>query len=248
MGRHPRAEQAAAQMVALDVLRHHRVGDRLLAADAGLAAGVRATPRAGSATASARWWLSSSKQAKAAKAEFRAEDRRERSCRDQCDPELLQLRAGRRRGRVRRQLRALSRPRRARRLRLSEPARRFLAVGRLARRHPSDHPARHSGRRSQDAQPGAQMPAFGTIGSARREPQIDDVAEYVLSLSGRADDEAGGASGAPRSSPTTARPVTARKARATRRSARPILTDELWLYGGDKATIAEHASAAAAAG
>ena len=34
-----RAEQAAAQMVAVDVLRLHRLGDRLLAAHAGMAAG-----------------------------------------------------------------------------------------------------------------------------------------------------------------------------------------------------------------
>ena len=50
----------------------------------------------------------------------------------------------------------------------------------------------------------AQMPAFGTTGCST-EPQIADVAEYVLSLSGQGRRQGGRRARAPRSSPTIAR-------------------------------------------
>ena len=66
VGRHQGAEQAAAEMVALDLLCLHRLGHRLLAALCRPGRWCRATPRACSATASARRWPRSSMQAKAA--------------------------------------------------------------------------------------------------------------------------------------------------------------------------------------
>ena len=190
MGRHPRAEQAAAQMVAVDVLRHHRVGDRLLAADAGLAARLRATPRGCSAIASARRvaeQLASGEGRQGGVSRRRSPQAISRrsttipSCcsfalaggeaafGDNCAPCHGRGAQG-----------AFGYP---------ESSRRFLAVGRRhARRHPADDPARHPRGRSRDAQPGAQMPAFGRSG-VLNEPQIADVAEYALSLSGHADDK-----------------------------------------------------------
>ena len=71
MGRHHRAEQAVAQMVAVDVLRHDRLGDRLLAVDAGLAARQLPIPRDCSATASARRSPRRSRRPRAAKSAYR---------------------------------------------------------------------------------------------------------------------------------------------------------------------------------
>ena len=52
MGRHQGTEHAAAALVAVHILRHHHLGDRLLGRLSGLAADVRATPPACSATRS----------------------------------------------------------------------------------------------------------------------------------------------------------------------------------------------------
>ena len=238
MGRHPRAEQAAAQMVALDVLRHivWAIGYWLLMPAWPL---VASYTKGISATASARSWPSSSKRPRPPRPSIRQKIAAERSGGDQWRPRAV----------------CASRSPAARRL-SATIARRVMAAARKAlsairtcatipgcgaeRSMPSSRPFEHgiSADDPKTRSPGAQMPAFGRIGPARREPQIGDVAEYVLSLSGRADDEASGANAARRSSPTTARPVTGRKARATRRSVRRTLTDELWLYAGDKATIA----------
>ena len=64
-----------------------------------------------------------------------------------------------------------------------------------------------------------QMPAFGRSGILT-EPQIGDAAEYVLSLSGKADDKAA-ADGERRSPPTIARRVTAPMERGISSSVRP---------------------------
>ena len=69
------------------------------------------------------------------------------------------------------------------------------------------------------------------------EAQIADVAEYVLSLSGTRGDQQAVGRGAKIFADNCA-PCHGRKARATQTLGAPDLTDELWLYGGDKATIA----------
>ena len=84
----------------------------------------------------------------------------------------------------------------------------------------------------------SQMPAFGRMGLLDA-TQINDVAEYVLSLSGPAADDAAAATAAPRSSPTTCAPCHGRDGKGNQALGAPDLTDELWLYGGDKTTIAE---------
>jgi cytochrome c oxidase cbb3-type subunit 3 len=84
--------------------------------------------------------------------------------------------------------------------------------------------------------PGAQMPAFGATG-VLTEPQIADVDEFVLSLSGRADDQAAADRGA-KIFGATCSPCHGPEGKGNQAIGAPDLSDELWLYGGDKATIA----------
>jgi cytochrome c oxidase cbb3-type subunit 3 len=80
------------------------------------------------------------------------------------------------------------------------------------------------------------MPAFGRTG-VLAEPQINDVAEYVLSLSGRADDAQAATRGA-QTFAATCVPCHGAQGKGDRAIGAPDLTDELWLYGGDKPAIA----------
>jgi cytochrome c oxidase cbb3-type subunit 3 len=83
--------------------------------------------------------------------------------------------------------------------------------------------------------PGAQMPAFGKMG-VLQEPQIADVAEYVLSLSDRSDDKEAAERGSKIFASTCA-PCHGPQGKGNQAIGAPNLTDELWLYGGDKTTI-----------
>ncbi len=84
--------------------------------------------------------------------------------------------------------------------------------------------------------PGAQMPAFGKTGILT-EAQIADVDEYVLSLSGRADDKDAATRGAKIFASTCA-PCHGPEGKGNQAIGAPDLSDQLWLYAGDKATIA----------
>ena len=95
------------------------------------------------------------------------------------------------------------------------------------------------GIRADDAQtrsPGTQMPAFGKTG-VLNEAQIADVDEFVLSLSGRADDKDATVRGA-KIFVATCAPCHGPEGRGNPALGAPDLSDQLWLYGGDKATIA----------
>ena len=70
------------------------------------------------------------------------------------------------------------------------------------------------------------------------EPQIVDVAEYVLSLSGKADDKAAAERGAKIFAANCAACHGA-DGKGNPQLGAPNLTDELWLYAGDKATVME---------
>jgi cytochrome c oxidase cbb3-type subunit 3 len=83
--------------------------------------------------------------------------------------------------------------------------------------------------------PGAQMPAFGKMG-VLQEPQIADVAEYVLSLSGPADDKEAAERGSKIFASTCA-PCHGPEGKGNQAIGAPDLSDELWLYAGDKTTI-----------
>jgi cytochrome c oxidase cbb3-type subunit 3 len=80
-----------------------------------------------------------------------------------------------------------------------------------------------------------QMPAFGRTG-VLNEPQIADVAEFTLSLSGKADDKAADQRGA-KIFATTCTPCHGADGKGNPKLGAPNLTDELWLYAGDKQTI-----------
>lgn len=81
------------------------------------------------------------------------------------------------------------------------------------------------------------MPAFGRDGILQPD-QIDDVASFVLTLSGRAKASPGSQRG---SQIFAAQCVACHgpDAKGGRKFGAPNLTDRIWLYGGDKATIVE---------
>jgi cytochrome c oxidase cbb3-type subunit III len=82
-----------------------------------------------------------------------------------------------------------------------------------------------------------QMPAFGRMGTLA-EPQIQDAAEHVLSLSGRADDQTAAERGS-KIFADNCTPCHGKDGKGNPTLGAPDLTDELWLYAGDKATIME---------
>jgi cytochrome c oxidase cbb3-type subunit 3 len=80
-----------------------------------------------------------------------------------------------------------------------------------------------------------QMPAFGRTGILN-ESQIADVAEFTLSLSGNSDDKAADERGATIFA-ATCTPCHGADGKGNPKLGAPNLTDELWLYAGDKQTI-----------
>lgn len=80
-----------------------------------------------------------------------------------------------------------------------------------------------------------QMPAFGRDGMLKPE-QIADVAQYVLSFSGRADDKAAAARGA-RVFADNCVACHGKDAKGNIELGAPNLTDGIWLYGGSKDDI-----------
>jgi cytochrome c oxidase cbb3-type subunit 3 len=83
----------------------------------------------------------------------------------------------------------------------------------------------------------SQMPAFGRMGVLDAN-HVSDVAEYVLSLSGRVGDQAGQNRGAKIFADNCA-PCHGGDGKGNQTLGAPDLTDELWLYGGEKSTVAE---------
>ena len=83
----------------------------------------------------------------------------------------------------------------------------------------------------------SQMPAFGRT-AILSEPQILDVAEYVLSLSGNADDKTAAERGAKIFSANCAA-CHGPDGKGNPQLGAPNLGDELWLYAGDRLTVME---------
>jgi cytochrome c oxidase cbb3-type subunit 3 len=82
-----------------------------------------------------------------------------------------------------------------------------------------------------------QMPAFGRMGLLNA-AQVNDAAEFVLSLSGRSGDGVAAERGA-KIFADNCSPCHGKDGKGNQALGAPDLTDELWLYGGDKPTIAE---------
>lgn len=100
------------------------------------------------------------------------------------------------------------------------------------------HQTIQHGIRAEDAQTRiSMMPAFGELGMLKPD-QISDTAEYVLSLSGNAEDEAAAARGKEIFA-TSCVACHGPDGKGNQALGAPNLTDELWLYGGDKETIVE---------
>ncbi|MBQ0818484.1 MAG: cytochrome-c oxidase, cbb3-type subunit III [Hyphomicrobiaceae bacterium] len=91
----------------------------------------------------------------------------------------------------------------------------------------ADHPDTRNG----------QMPAFGRLGMLQP-PQVNDVAEHVLSLSGNAEDQEAAERGGEMFT-TNCAACHGADGTGNRELGAPNLADELWLYGGDKASIVE---------
>ncbi len=83
----------------------------------------------------------------------------------------------------------------------------------------------------------SQMPRFGADGILKP-AQINDVAEYVLSLSGTSTNAAAAKRGAPIFAENCA-VCHGEKGTGNREVGAPNLTDRIWLYGGDKATVVQ---------
>lgn len=79
------------------------------------------------------------------------------------------------------------------------------------------------------------MPRFGLDGLLERK-QVNDVAEYVLSLSGRSTDQSAAAAGRQIFADNCAA-CHASTGQGLREFGAPNLTDEIWLYGGGKSEI-----------
>jgi len=83
----------------------------------------------------------------------------------------------------------------------------------------------------------SQMPAFGKLGMLKPD-QVSDAAEYVLSLSGNGGDQAAADRGAIIFA-TNCAACHGPDGKGNQALGAPNLSDELWLYGGDKATVVE---------
>ena len=89
-----------------------------------------------------------------------------------------------------------------------------------------------------DARQGAAMPAFGRDGILKR-PDVENVAEYVRSLAGlRVDPKADLAAGKKVFADTCA-VCHGEAGKGKRELGAPNLTDPIWLYGADKASIVD---------
>jgi cytochrome c oxidase cbb3-type subunit 3 len=103
------------------------------------------------------------------------------------------------------------------------------------------HTIRHGARNgeSDDAR-ATQMPRFLADGMLTA-PQVNDVAEHVLSLTGRATDQAAAGRGAPLFAENCAS-CHGERGEGNRDLGAPSLADQIWLYGNDKASVARSIS------
>lgn len=99
------------------------------------------------------------------------------------------------------------------------------------------HTIQHGIRSDDPEARNSQMPAFGQLGMLKPD-QVSDVSEYVLSFSGNVEDEAAAERGQELFA-TACAACHGPDGKGNQALGAPNLSDELWLYGGDKATIVE---------
>ena len=151
------------------------------------------------------------------------------------DPALLALRARPGQGGVRRQLRGLPRQRRRRLEGLSQPQRRRLAVGRLARARstrPSSSAPAPATRQTRESQ----MPAFGRDGMLKRD-EIVDGRQHVRSLAGLPTRAGTDLAAGKKLFADNCAVCHGDAGKGNQELGAPNLTDAIWLYGSDEATI-----------
>ena len=239
MGRHPRAEHAAAALVAVDVLRHHRLVGRLLDRLSVLAADLVATPRACFGWQSRDAVVSGSREpAGAARRRWPPSSPHARSQQIEKDPAAARFRARPGRAAFSENCAPCHGAGGGGAKGYPEPQRRRLAVGRHARGDRA-RPSATASRCRSTTRPGSApcRPSAATACSSA--PRSTTVADYVRSLAGLPVEPGADLAAGARSSPTTAPPATARAARAIASMGAPNLTDAIWLYGSDKAAIVE---------
>ena len=224
------------QMVAVDLLRHHRVGHRLLDRLSGLADALRLHQGHARLQPARDGRRRGQGGARARRPQYRDKLAAHAARPDQERPGPAALRHGRRRGGLPDQLRALPRPRRPGLRRLSQPQRRRMAVGRQRSRTSTRPSASASARIRRTRAPRrcratastscSTTPRSTTLPSTScRCPASRPIRRQLAE--------------ARRSSPSSAPPATARTARASRSRAHPTSPTAIWLYGGSKAAIVE---------
>jgi cytochrome c oxidase cbb3-type subunit 3 len=101
-----------------------------------------------------------------------------------------------------------------------------------------EHTIRHGARSTSDRGHSGSMPAFGRDGMLKRE-EISHVADYVRSLSGLPTDKGADLSAGAKVYAENCAACHADKGQGMQELGAPNLSDKIWLFGSDKATIVE---------
>jgi cytochrome c oxidase cbb3-type subunit III len=101
-----------------------------------------------------------------------------------------------------------------------------------------DHTIRHGARSTSDEGHSGSMPAFGRDGMLKRE-EISQVADYVRSLSGLPTDKGADLAAGAKVYADNCAACHGDKGQGSQELGAPNLSDKIWLFGSDKATIVE---------
>ncbi len=101
-----------------------------------------------------------------------------------------------------------------------------------------EHTIRHGARSTSDQGHSGSMPAFGRDGMLKRE-EISHVADYVRSLSGLPPDKGADLNAGAKVYADNCAACHADKGQGMQELGAPNLSDKIWLFGSDKATIVE---------
>ncbi len=218
MGRHPGAEHAAAALVAVAVLRLHRLGHRLRDRLPGDPAGLQLHQGPARLRQPRQHRGRHGRAARRSAAPVVGQIEAASLADIEKNPQMLTVARAHRQGGVRHQLRALPWPGWRRAQGLPEPE--TTSGSGAARWTRSTRPSSTASATTTRESRQGHMPAFGKDGIIPK-ADIPTIAAYVVTLSGRKPEGAGRpGQGQGSSSPRTAPPAMASRARAIRRSAR----------------------------